>query len=639
MKLFGLGKAGGPGAGRLAGGQGDEDSLQLGAPARELPNAFVLESPVPVWTRTFAITSWPRGAGALWESLLASQVAFRVRFLAAPSGFKWGRGMETRLRRLMANVESVRESDRAAAARPEEVLAIQAIRRIRDALLYRGLRPVDIWCLITVESDSPANLAADCAAVTAALASRGIEAEPLTFDQSPAWAATLPTGDPQLRGIHGLKPRTGIVTAAARAVPADTGMGGDGCGVYVGHDAEGRRPVMLDFRRESDELNSNALVFGASGEGKSTWLKAVAVTGMLLDGWRVIVLDVDGEYRGVCEAAGGTWVDLSGVTGRYPDPCRFADPSGDPEEDAARFDRLLAGIDDVMSVMLGIEGPELELERAVVEQEAAALLASSGVTRDDPATWSNDRLPRDFTLRAVFDRIERRGAAGDTWARAAAQRLWRYFKGSLAGLFERPLPMDRMPGRLVVLYLGNPRASSAEEAAIGVKYQLAVRAVWEWLRQNKARGEWTAVVVDEAQRAMQHPVLAANVVDVATTIRKWRGSLFLATNAPADLWGSGWGERLWGNSLYKVIFALERDQVDALARRVNLPPGVAQAIASQTGMKRAVIRDGGRGWIQVRLSLPDEELELYRTRRVHPGVPTEELARAEGDARGLRAGG
>ena len=172
-----------------------------------------------------------------------------------------------------------------------------------------------------------------------------------------------------------------------------------------------------------------------------------------------------------------------------------------------------------------------------------------------------------------------------------------------------------MPGRLTVLHLGNPNASARDARGIAVRYALAVQAVWEWLRRNRVLGRWTMVVVDEGQRVMENPVLAPNLADLCTAIRKWRGCLVLATNAPAALWRGGHGDAVWANTAVKVIFWLEDDQLDALRRRADIPDPVAAAVRRQHGTRTACARIGPQKWVQVRLDLPPEELELYWTRR------------------------
>ncbi|PZN00771.1 MAG: hypothetical protein DIU76_12080 [Bacillota bacterium] len=86
-------------------------------------------------------------------------------------------------------------------------------------------------------------------------------------------------------------------------------------------------------------------------------------------------------------------------------------------------------------------------------------------------------------------------------------------------------------------------------------------------------------------------------------------------NAPGPLWKGGYGEAVWANTALKVIFALEAGQVEELDRYADVPQGVLNAIRTQQSTRRAVVRTGGQGWVQVRLSLPVEELNLYRTRR------------------------
>lgn len=579
----------------------------------ETSREFIVNSPVPVYSRTFIVRKWPNAGHSLWAALLTLDVPFRIRFTAAPTSFHWSSKEQMRLRRLKRNIMDTESSDIAAVARPEELRVAKAIQEIRDAMMFRGHHAVDVWCVITVESDSKETLESDVSRVLATLQARGIELQEVRYGHGPGFGATLPVGDVLLRGVNWWAPHTGVVYAAAFAVPADTGYAGDDKGIYIGHDIENHAPVLVDYRREDAEANTNTVVIGMSGEGKSTWLKAVAVAGALLDGWHVVVFDVDGEYRALCEQLDGVWIDLSGSTGRYPDPCRFPPPSGDANEDNAQFDRMLGNIAQVFAALLG---DPTELELTAIEQAAYGLLLQVGVVREDRSTWDNERLDKaHFSLHAVYSALKEMGEQGNPHAHLASAKLWRYFEGSQSKMFEHPLPPGPMPGRLVVLHLGNPNNNAADAQGLAVRYVLALQSVWEWLRQGRMRGQWTMVVVDEGQRVMQNKILAPAIADLVTTIRKWRGSLCLATNAPGTLWRSPYGEAVWANSAIKVIFALEAAQIEDLARYADIPPGVIDVIRVQQGTKQAVVRTGMQGWVRVRLSLPEQELALYRTRR------------------------
>ena len=71
----------------------------------------------------------------------------------------------------------------------------------------------------------------------------------------------------------------------------------------------------MDFdRRAEDKTNSNALILGNSGQGKSYLLKLI-LTNIRESGKRIICLDPESEYETLCDALGGCYIDF--MSGEY----------------------------------------------------------------------------------------------------------------------------------------------------------------------------------------------------------------------------------------------------------------------------------------------------------------------------------
>ncbi len=88
----------------------------------------------------------------------------------------------------------------------------------------------------------------------------------------------------------------------------------DGEGFYLGRDKYGSS-IFVDFeKREEDKTNSNVLILGNSGQGKSYLLK-VLLTILRESGKHIVCLDPEHEYQELTENLGGTFIDL--LAGRY----------------------------------------------------------------------------------------------------------------------------------------------------------------------------------------------------------------------------------------------------------------------------------------------------------------------------------
>ena len=83
----------------------------------------------------------------------------------------------------------------------------------------------------------------------------------------------------------------------------------DAGGFYIGSDKFGSN-IIVDFeQRAEDKTNSNILILGNSGEGKSYLMKLI-LTNLREAGKHVLVLDPDDELRTLTQNLGGCYVDM-----------------------------------------------------------------------------------------------------------------------------------------------------------------------------------------------------------------------------------------------------------------------------------------------------------------------------------------
>ncbi len=85
-------------------------------------------------------------------------------------------------------------------------------------------------------------------------------------------------------------------------------------GFYLGRDKFGSN-IIVDFnKRAEDKTNSNILILGNSGQGKSYLLKLLLIN-MLESGKNIVCLDPEHEYSDLCNNLDGYFVDL--MSGEY----------------------------------------------------------------------------------------------------------------------------------------------------------------------------------------------------------------------------------------------------------------------------------------------------------------------------------
>ena len=102
--------------------------------------------------------------------------------------------------------------------------------------------------------------------------------------------------------------------SAANLYPLNYSGKSDPNGFYIGRDKYGS-DIVVDFdKRTDDKTNSNILILGNSGQGKS-YLMKLLLCNMRESGKSVICLDPEVEYAELCNNLGGTYIDL--MSGEY----------------------------------------------------------------------------------------------------------------------------------------------------------------------------------------------------------------------------------------------------------------------------------------------------------------------------------
>ena len=159
-----------------------------------------------------------------------------------------------------------------------------------------------------------------------------ISVDRLTMRQQGGFIACMPCG----YNVFGTQfERVLLASAVANCYPFNYSGKTDPNGFYIGKDKFGTN-IIVDFdRRADDKTNSNILILGNSGQGKSYLLKLL-LCNIRMSGKSVICLDAEQEYEDLCNNLGGCYVDL--MSGEYIinplEPKEWSGNTADVDEDA-----------------------------------------------------------------------------------------------------------------------------------------------------------------------------------------------------------------------------------------------------------------------------------------------------------------
>lgn len=197
-------------------------------------------------------------------------------------------------------------------------------------------------------------------------------------------------------------------SSAANLFPFNFSGKTDPMGIRIGRDKYGSN-ILVDFdRRSEDKTNSNILILGNTGMGKSYLLKLI-LTNLRESGKTCIILDPEAEYESLVKALGGCYIDfMSGVYRINPlEPKSWTD--GTIEENdgvnvpeafkkATRLSQHIAFLKDFFRTYKSFTDSQID----AIEILLSKLYARFGIT--DGTDYSRKK-PSDFPIMEDFYKL------------------------------------------------------------------------------------------------------------------------------------------------------------------------------------------------------------------------------------------
>ena len=342
------------------------------------------------------------------------------------------------------------------------------------------------------------------------------------------------------RGIHS--------TSVAAAFPFVHKNLSDPGGVCIGKNRG--KPVFVDFfTRNSERVNSNMVIIGKSGSGKSYATKTI-LSHLAADNSKVFILDPENEYFGLAKNMNGKVIDVGSATQGRLNPFHIITSLADDEEDeeeaiSTSFSTHLQFLEEFYRQILpGIDSDALEYLNNITLRmyEAKGIDAEtnlSELTAEDYPIFDDlyDKILNDYQL------------ASSEYGKENLRVLMNYISKFATG------------GRNAQLWNG-PSSISTEENFIVFNFQSLLAnknntianaqmlLVLKWLdneviknREYNMRYEAERkiiVVIDEAHVFIdtKFPIALDFMYQLAKRIRKYMGMQIIITQNIADFVGT-----------------------------------------------------------------------------------------------------
>jgi type IV secretory pathway VirB4 component len=367
-----------------------------------------------------------------------------------------------------------------------------------------------------------------------------IYTKPAHFQMEEAFDATLPLCDDKLYITRNMD-----TSSLSTTFPFTSSELTLNEGILYGINRHNNTLILFDrFKLE----NANSVIFAKAGAGKSYAVKLEALRYLML-GVDVIVIDPENEYKPLCEAAGGSYIDISLKSNYRLNPFDLPKISEEEKEDPLKTNIIM--LQGLLNLMLGGLSPEEDaiLDRALIETYALKDITSDPQTHTNPPPTLED-------LYNVLTNIE--------GSQSLLVRLKKYVKGTFSGIFSQPTNVN-LDNQFIVFGVRN-----LEDQLRPIAMYIILDYVWSRI---KAKLKKRIMIVDEAWHLMQYEDSARFLYSLAKRARKYYLGFTTITQDVDDFLNSQYGKAIVTNSSLQLLMRQSPAAIDLVADVFKLTEG------------------------------------------------------------------
>jgi type IV secretory pathway VirB4 component len=299
----------------------------------------------------------------------------------------------------------------------------------------------------------------------------------------------------------------------------------DKTGVWLGLN-KNKIPIIKDIFALS---NPNGICLASSGSGKS-YMSKLLIARYLLTGTKVMVIDPQGEYRGLIQRFNGQRIDLSRNSKTMINPLDLMGHD---------YSEKRLALMDLMPIMLG----ELtEPQKAFIDKALTEAYKKKGIS-DEPDTWNNTP-PILQDVAEVLEIMEKRAIVLEkSTIRSLINRLSLYTEGVFS--FMNRHTNINFDNQFVCFDIG-----SLPKQVKPVIMFLVLDYVYMKMKENLER---KLLVIDEAWSLLGRTEDASYIFEIVKTCRKFNLALFLINQEVEGMLESQAGKSVLANSAYTLL--------------------------------------------------------------------------------------
>ena len=377
-----------------------------------------------------------------------------------------------------------------------------------------------------------------------------------------------------------------IESILQRIVPFSTFIGGfpfastgfnDGEGYYFAQDGSGGLVIVDPWKRGSDRTNTNYVIMGNSGVGKSTAIKHILLS-EYMKGTKILVVDPESEYKDLCKNLGGDWINTVGGSKGMINPLQVRpSPRDDDSEQEKLYQDEGYGMNDLalhmknLEIFFNLYIPSItDMQRAVLKKCLVELYAKFNITWETDVTTLK---ATDFPVFSDLYEVAQEKAKSETDSKIysdLAMLLYDIAKGSDSFIWNGHSTVSTDSNFICL------DTNALQETSDNVKrtqYFNLLTYCWEQLSKN--REERVLLICDEAYLMIDVNVPQSLVYlrNVMKRARKYEGALGIISHSVIDFLSDNikqYGQALLDIPCYKILMGTDGPNLKETAKLYDL---------------------------------------------------------------------
>lgn len=565
--------------------------------------------------RVYAITKYPQKVRVGWLESIANIPNTVCSLNISP----------TEKDILMQNIsKGIRQNEIQYDSIKDEILRQRTEREIKDAreliekIDLNGETVVYVTIAIMVIAEDMEELKQRSKAVLTKLATMQMKGRLLTNLSKNSFKLMSPFSitDPVIKEIAD---RNMLESFWIGGLPFSSSGFNDGNKYYFARDTKGGIVILDPWKRGGDRTNSNFVIMGTAGVGKSTVAKHLILNEYMTN-TKIILIDPEREEKEMVEKLGEKWIDIGSGRGGIINPLQMkAVPLDDDNEEEKGYKDEGKGMGamalhfQTLRTFFKLLYPELNsIQVAYLEEVLEELYGKFNINwNTDITVIPNDKFP------IMIDLYNLLGEKVNNEKDKEKQKIFATLKslirgisiGAEKGLFNGHTTVNDVAK---IICFDTFNLQNASDRIKKAQYFNILTYCWEIMSKDKE--EKTMLVCDEAYLLIDPEVPQSLIFlrNVAKRCRKYEGSLVIISHSIVDFLDSSvkmYGQAILDMATYKILMGTDGQNLEESVELFKLSEAQAEFLyKKKRGLGLFII---GSNRIFVRFDIFPIEFEYF----------------------------